>query len=837
MKKLIYIILLFFIFTGFSYSQLISVKEARTLGPGHNVRLTGIVTNGSELGSIRFFQDTTAGLAAYSYSLGNLKQGDSILISGTLKNYAGLLELDPVSEFTVLSQNHNLPDPVEITPDEIKESLEGMLIKIHQASFETSSETFEGNKNYAAKANGQSFEVRINSSSNIPGEAIPTGTVSITGILGQYSWDQPDEGYQLLLRSKEDIISESSINMVSRLTASGITTSGFDLHWQTDTDGTTEIFYGKTENLELGKISISEATQNHTIPVTGGSPSEILYIKAFSTNGVDTAFTPTQIFITQSLSSGNIKVYFNRSVDHSVSTGENAIMLDYAIDDTLIAYINRAKYSIDMAIYNLNNDGISNISTALNQAYDRGVKVRVVYDGNTNNNGIRDLYSNIGKIASPESDYPNYGIMHNKFLIFDAHSPNPEDPLVWTGSTNLTRDQINTDANNVIIIQDQSLAIAYQLEFEEMFGSEGLSPDPLKSKFGPDKKDQTAHFFKIGGHETECYFSPSDKTNARILETINNASSSLNISTMLITRTDIGSLIAEKTIGDTDSEIVINSKNQSGMEEVVNILTDALNENFRDSGETGLLHHKYIITDHAGIGQAPVVLTGSHNWSSAAELRNDENTLIIHDDTIANLYYQEFVERFGNGKVIVVPPECIFDSSGTAMGTSLTYNVIQNDRIYGSYQLNIVREPANGSAGLPDEKNITYTPNTGFTGIDTIVYKVCMLNDPALCDSAIFVIFTQLSSSTGNLLSEDLWNLYPNPAESLLCINFQPGLSSNIQADILDLTGQILKKSTFTSAGNEQRFELNLNGLLPGVYILRLKAESWSGYRKFVIQR
>ena len=36
------------------------------------------------------------------------------------------------------------------------------------------------------------------------------------------------------------------------------------------------------------------------------------------------------------------------------------------------------------------------------------------------------------------------------------------------------------------------------------------------------------------------------------------------------------------------------------------------------------------------------VVTGSHNWSSTAENTNDENTVIVHDNRVANLYYQEF---------------------------------------------------------------------------------------------------------------------------------------------------------------------------------------------------
>ncbi len=836
MRRLFYFLFLYLLVPENSFPQLITIKEARTLGSGENITVTGIVTSGPELGAIRFFQDSTAGLAAYSYSMGSVKSGDSILISGTLRNYASLLELDPVLSFTVLSQNNTLPDPAEIKPEEISEKYEGMLIIIKHAHFETSSERFEGNKNYSLSSNGQIFEIRINSSTNIPGETIPNGPVSLIGILGQYSWDNPNAGFQLLPRNKDDIISESSINIIERLIATQITTSSFELNWLTDTEGTTEIIYGKTPELELGKLSISGTNLNHSISVTNGNPSEIYYVKAFSTNGIDTAMTPIQAFITSSLSSGDVKIYFNSSVDHTVSSGKDAIQLDQTIDDTLIAYINRAKYSIDIAIYNLNNDGISNISTALNNAYDKGLKIRVVYDRNTNNYGINELHNNIGKIASPESVYPVYGIMHNKFIIIDANSSNPNDPLIWTGSTNLTKNQINTDANNVIIIQDQSLAITYQMEFEEMFGSDGLSPDPEKSKFGPDKKDQTPHFFNIGGHKLECYFSPSDKANARILETINNANSRLNISTMLITRTDIGNLIVEKTSGGTISKIVVNSQNQSGMEEVVNILTDALNGDFKESVETGILHHKYMITDHPGTESDPVVLTGSHNWSSAADLRNDENTIIIHDDTIANIYYQEFVERFAGGKVVVISPECARDSSECIMDTNLTYDVTANDKIFGDYLLSISREPENGTATTPDNKNISYTPNEAFTGLDTIIYKVCMLNDTTLFDTSIFIINTQAASDI-KTIEKHSWKIYPNPAGSMLYLNFQIIQASEIIVNILDLTGRVYLSFPFNAPGGEQTQEFNISVLPPGIYILSLKTDKYQGYRKFAIQR
>jgi hypothetical protein len=60
----------------------------------------------------------------------------------------------------------------------------------------------------------------------------------------------------------------------------------------------------------------------------------------------------------------------------------------------------------------------------------------------------------------------------------------------------------------------------------------------------------------------------------------------------------------------------------------------------------GLLHHKYAVIDANNSNVDNVVVTGSHNWSGSAETANNENTLIIHSKRIANLYLQEFKQRY-----------------------------------------------------------------------------------------------------------------------------------------------------------------------------------------------
>ncbi len=79
---------------GFSQAN---IAEARAMGVGAVVTVRGIVTNGSELGKdIRYFQDATAGIAAYKYNaFPDILRGDSIVVSGTLKLYNQLLEILP----------------------------------------------------------------------------------------------------------------------------------------------------------------------------------------------------------------------------------------------------------------------------------------------------------------------------------------------------------------------------------------------------------------------------------------------------------------------------------------------------------------------------------------------------------------------------------------------------------------------------------------------------------------------------------------------------------------------------------------------------------------------
>jgi phosphatidylserine/phosphatidylglycerophosphate/cardiolipin synthase-like enzyme len=646
----------------------ISIGAARASAIGTVVTVKGIVTSGSELGSIRYFQDNTGGIAAYGSLLNAVVRGDSITLTGTLKNYNQLLEIDPVASFNVNSSGNTLPTPELITIDSINEAREAELVRINSVTFTTNpGGTFGSNTSYNFTANGVSSSMYVRSNHPLIGTVIPSGPVDLVGIVSQFHYSSPTSGYQLLCRDTNDIILNNVIMLTSPLSESNITQTGLTLSWTTNLAGTSQLMYGANPDLlNLSLVNTTLVTA-HSISLTGLTASQIVYVKAFSVDGTDTAFSPLRPYISRSNSSGDIKVFFNHPVDHSAASGENALFLQQAIDDTLIAYINRAEESIDFTMYNFTETGLSSVSGALNAAYARGVDVRIIFDGSAANSGIQNVVDGIKKIGSFQG--ADYTIMHNKFIIIDAYHSNPNKAIVWTGSTNLTDGQVNLDPNNVTVITDQSLAKTYTLEFNEMFGTSGLNPDVAKAKFGKFKTDNTPHKFIIAGKEVECYFSPSDNTNDYLIRTIASADNKLDIGTMLITRSDIAYALQDAVNLRSVALRVLTNAFGNNSTTVDGILTALIGNDYQDDDNNpGIMHHKYMIVDE-GTTSNPTVFTGSHNWSNNANNSNDENTLIFLDDQrIANLFYQSFLYRFNENKYMSI------DAAGAANGLKMYPN-------------------------------------------------------------------------------------------------------------------------------------------------------------------
>jgi len=359
------------------------------------------------------------------------------------------------------------------------------------------------------------------------------------------------------------------------------------------------------------------------------------------------------VFVRQGHAQSRMHFYFNKPVDTSVSTGVNAISTGSSMADTIIEYINKAQSTLDIEQYEYVQGSYSNIATAVNNAYARGVIVRWIYDSSISNSGVAMRNVNIHALARVSTN----GIMHNKVVIIDANASDPAKAYVLTGSADWNTSMFSTDYNNLVAIQDQQLAIAYTAEFNMMWGSTGAVPNLANSKFGSSKTDLGAHSFTIDGHIVELYFSPSDNTSNHIQTAISSANTDLYFGMYTFTdNTDATMIVSRKNAGVYVAGIDDQFSDQYSP---YTTFTNGLGSNFRSYHGAGIYHNKYMIVDPSDKCSDPQVLTGSHNWTSSANSVNDENTLIIHSDTVANLYYQSFYADFmGIGGTIVAQHGC-----------------------------------------------------------------------------------------------------------------------------------------------------------------------------------
>jgi phosphatidylserine/phosphatidylglycerophosphate/cardiolipin synthase-like enzyme len=619
---------------------------------GTEATVTGIVT--ANLSSTRmdvFVQDATGGVDLFSAALPpvTLAPGDSITVTGSILQFRGLLELAP--DFNLLVRHATgrpVPEPLVLTcaglnatfhPD-FTEPNEGRLVRVNGGTYDATTSTL-------TDASGTTT---IFIPASFP--AVPSVFDAI-GILKQYKPGTPAPGppytadYELAPRTPDDIIPHPGpITLVTPYEDS-LLPDGATIRWTTDVASTSVVRYGLTPALGDSVEGVADVT-SHAVALTGLGSAKVYYYSAGSADVNGANFSPVSLFCTASpaQTTGQVNAYFNNSVDASLAwlhpAHGNADLVSL-----LTTRINNARRSVDAAIYSLSGTPGSSLATALINAKNRGVQVRVVceYD-NSSGTGFAALQSGGVPLINDRFDPTIFGagLMHNKFFVIDGRSGAPESTWVWTGSWNPTDPGTNNDLQNAIEVQDQALAVAYTMEFEEMWGSSTQAPNAAVSRFGARKLDNTPHHFVIGGRSVECYFSPSDGTNWQILQTINSAQHSVGFELLTLTRSDLSAaLIAKHNAGITvrgDLDASTDTGSEFGT-----MVAAGLDVHVK-TGYSGLLHHKYLVVDGENPHWNGTVLTGSHNWSAAAENSNNENTLIVHDADIANQYLQEFSARY-----------------------------------------------------------------------------------------------------------------------------------------------------------------------------------------------
>ncbi len=627
---------------------------------GDLVTVRGIITVANEFGSPSFIQDNSAGMSIYGTIFSAaVNIGDEIQVTGRVTQYSGLNQIELPEQYSVITSGNSV-NPVIATPTQIKsdgvngvENYEGKLVHIIGVTVTNLNGTpvtsWAANINYRliGASLSDTVQMRIDNNTNLVGGVAPASTFDLIGVVGQYKLVTPYiGGYQVMPRFTADIISSGPL-FTEYPEETYLDSTSVTVSWKTLHPGTSRVRYGVNTNYELGVLEPdNDLRTSHSVTLTGLAAATIYNVQAFSVSGADTSFAGNLIVSTTSKSptTGKINVYFNKSVNTTVSTGEAAIG-NFNFTSKILERINNSKRSIDAALYSLSGTVGASVASALVAAKNRGVKVRVIgeYDNRTTlpwstltNNGITVIYDAYGLNDGT-------GLHHNKFFVIDYRGGAADSVWVWSGSWNATDPGTDADRQNVIEIQDVALAGAYTREFEEMWGSSTETPNSTISRFGARKFNNTPHKFIIGGKYVESFFSPSDRTTTYIGKALGKAQSSINIAMLTFTRKELADSIVVKKNAGKKTRVILDNNTDLG-NQFSYLQTSGVDILLK--GGSGLLHHKYAIVDAEPYGGTAWVVTGSHNWSSAAETKNDENTLIIKDNRVGNLYIQEFAARY-----------------------------------------------------------------------------------------------------------------------------------------------------------------------------------------------
>jgi len=309
-------------------------------------------------------------------------------------------------------------------------------------------------------------------------------------------------------------------------------------------------------------------------------------------------------------------VYFNERATTAITT-----TLDHTpMEDALLALVNSATTSIDVALYGLDRQSIVD---ALIAAHNRGVTVRVVGDDEAATGEYSSSYQALTDAGiTVVADTSMSKIQHNKFLVVDGQ-------IIWTGSTNFTDTCLTLNANNSIVITDTTLAGVYLAEFEEMWAG----------TFHEDKADNTAHLLDYDGTQVESFFSPTDLVALEVWDELAHAEQSIHFGMFFWTDDVLADRVVEQLGAGVEVYGVWDQLGAANTSSVGERLC-AAGARIKTEDFAGKVHHKFAVIDVEG--DDPVVILGSYNWTDSGAYDNDENTLIIHDRDLARAYYAEW---------------------------------------------------------------------------------------------------------------------------------------------------------------------------------------------------
>jgi phosphatidylserine/phosphatidylglycerophosphate/cardiolipin synthase-like enzyme len=296
---------------------------------------------------------------------------------------------------------------------------------------------------------------------------------------------------------------------------------------------------------------------------------------------------------------------------------------------------------------------------AFNAARKAGADVAIRYEAQSYKDDNEEMIAKAGIKGICKPQKSRAGIRHNKFIVL-IYKDKPV--AVWTGSTNISAGGIFGHSNVGHAIWDSGLAQRY-LDYWERLAEPDVTRKPLVEA-NLEVEPTPAPKSKPPDDRMLTLFSPRDDKDT--LETLHWYADLMGSAQQILCMTFAFNLdpvfsevlerpdktlryaVFDKNIEPSEETKIDQARNTViavGAKLEESDLENFLGENLTGFNRNRYIHDKFMLVDP--LGDDPIVVTGTANFSGPSQHANDENMVVIRNNTrVADIYFGEFMRVF-----------------------------------------------------------------------------------------------------------------------------------------------------------------------------------------------